>query len=243
MKKVALIPARYAASRFPAKLLQLLGGKTVIATTWLAVQGTGLFDDVVVVTDSDAIREEIERQGGRVVMSRREHESGTDRIAEAAAEMDVNIIVNVQGDTPFIKREPLEKILQLFEDESVQVGSLMQPIEKEEAVHNPNVVKVVVDKRGDALYFSRSVLPFPRNGKAALPYYEHVGVYAFRKEALLQFTRLAPTPLEETEKLEQLRWLENGNRIRLAEIGYIGVAIDTPEDLARAEALLKSKTG
>ncbi|HEX2535084.1 MAG TPA: 3-deoxy-manno-octulosonate cytidylyltransferase [Chitinophagaceae bacterium] len=238
MKKMALIPARYAASRFPAKLMQDLGGRTVIATTYTAVQSTGLFDEVVVATDSEMIQAEIEGIGGTVFRSRRPHESGTDRIAEAVEQLEADLVVNVQGDTPFIRKEPLEKIVRLFDDPSVQVGSLMQPIGIPEQVDNPNVVKVVTDTRGNALYFSRSPLPFRRDADVEVLYYEHIGVYAFRKEALMRFTQLPPSRLEQIEKLEQLRLLEAGISIRMAETGYIGVAIDTPEDLERARALI-----
>ncbi|HEY0068055.1 MAG TPA: NTP transferase domain-containing protein, partial [Flavisolibacter sp.] len=163
MKKIAMIPARYAATRFPAKLMQKLGDKTVIRTTYDATRATGLFDDVVVVTDSPVIFEEISSNGGKALMSRKEHESGSDRIAEAAEELDVDIIVNVQGDTPFVKKEPLQKLLDQFNDPSVQVGSLMQLLEEEQYIADPNYVKVCVDKNMNALFFSRSIIPYPRN--------------------------------------------------------------------------------
>lgn len=238
MKKAALIPARYGATRFPAKLLQLLGDKTVIRRTYEATVATGLFDEVVVVTDSDAIEEEISRYGGRVVRSRREHESGTDRIAEAAENMDADIIVNVQGDTPFVNREPLELLLREFEDSSVQVASLMQVLTKPEEIADPNFVKVAVDKNRNALFFSRSVIPYPRDPKAATVYYEHIGVYAFRRQALLDFTRWPVTPLEAAEKVECLRYLENGVTLRMVVVDYMGVEIDTPGDLEKAARLL-----
>jgi 3-deoxy-manno-octulosonate cytidylyltransferase (CMP-KDO synthetase) len=238
MKKIAMIPARYAASRFHGKLMKKLGDTTVIATVYLATKNTGLFDDVIVVTDSDAIEHEICSFGGTVVRSKKEHESGTDRIAEAADEMDVDIILNVQGDTPFIKKEPLEKLLRLFDDESVQVASLMQQIKEDEVIKDPNRVKVCVDKWFNSLFFSRSVIPYPRNQNAAIIHYEHIGVYAFRKQALLQFTQWPITPLEDAEKIECLRFLENGIPLRMALTDYIGVSIDTPEDLQKAKSLL-----
>jgi len=240
MKKIAMIPARYAATRFPAKLMQQLGNKTVIATTYLATRSTGLFDDVVIVTDSDIIEKEIQSYGGTVIRSKKEHESGSDRIAEAAEDMDVDVIINVQGDTPFIKKEPLQKLVALFDDPSVQVGSLMQVITEEASINNPNCVKVCVDKNNNALFFSRARLPYPRNNKIPISYYEHIGVYAFRKPALLQFTNWPVMPLEDAEKLEGLRYLENGVPIRMALTDYIGVAIDTPEDLEKANAILSS---
>ncbi len=238
MKRIAAIPARYAASRFPGKLMKMLGDKTVIATVYLATKNTGLFDDIIVVTDSDVIEEEIKLVGGNIVRSKKEHESGTDRIAEAVANMDVDIILNVQGDTPFIKKEPLQKLLELFEDESVQVASLMQKITEEEIINDPNRVKVCVDKNNNSLFFSRSVIPYPRNKNIPNSYFEHIGVYAFRKKALIQFTHWQMTTLEDAEKIECLRFLENGIPLRMALTDYIGVSIDTPEDLEKAKLLL-----
>lgn len=238
MKKIAMIPARYAASRFPGKLMQRLGNKTVIRRVYEATCDTGLFDDVIVVTDSDIISEEIKMVGGHIIRSKKEHESGSDRIAEAAAELDVDIILNVQGDTPFIKKEPLEKLLNLFDDDTVQVASLMQIISDEKIIADPNRVKVCVDKKNNSLLFSRSIIPYPRNENASTVYYEHIGVYAFRKQALLDFTSWPITPLENAEKIECLRYLENGVPLRMALTDYIGVSIDTPEDLEKAKSLL-----
>lgn len=238
MRKVAMIPARYAASRFPGKLMQELGGRTVIRRVFEATLGTGLFDEVIVVTDSDIIEREIAGAGGRVLRSRKEHESGSDRIAEAAADLDVDLILNVQGDTPFIRREPLERLLRLFDDDSVQVASLMQVISDPEVVADPNRVKVCVDRKNNSLLFSRSVIPYPRNSSTAPVYYEHIGVYAFRKKALLDFTSWPVTPLEDAEKIECLRYLEHGIPLRMALTDYIGVSIDTPEDLEKAKSLL-----
>ncbi|MGZ3950464.1 MAG: 3-deoxy-manno-octulosonate cytidylyltransferase [Flavisolibacter sp.] len=238
MNTIAMIPARYAASRFPGKLMQRLGDKTVITRVYEAARGTGLFDDVIVVTDSDIIEEEIKKANGRVIRSKRDHESGSDRIAEAVQEIDVDIILNVQGDTPFIKKDPLEKLLRLFDDPTVQVGSLMQVITDKKVIADPNRVKVCVDKKNNSLLFSRSVIPYPRNEKATAPYYEHIGVYAFRKQALLDFTAWPITPLEDAEKIECLRYLEHGVPLRMALTDYIGVSIDTPEDLEKAKTLL-----
>lgn len=241
MKISAFIPARYAATRFPAKLMQMLGNKTVIRHTYDNTVATGLFDEVIVVTDSDIIFNEITSNGGKAVMSKREHESGSDRIAEAAAEMEVDIIVNVQGDEPFVKREPLEKLLDVFKGEegkNIQVASLMQVLKDEKSIADPNYVKVTVDKNMNSLFFSRSVIPYPRSKDAAITYYEHIGVYAFRKQALLDFTNWPMTPLEATEKIECLRYLENGIPLKMVVTGYMGVEIDTPEDLAKAAKLL-----
>ena len=233
-----MIPARYAATRFPGKLMQVLGDKTVIRHTYDATIATGLFDEVIVVTDSDIIFSEITLAGGRAVMSRQEHESGSDRIAEAAVEINADIIVNVQGDTPFIKKEPLEKLLQQFDDESVQVASMMQVLRKQEEIDDPNFVKVTVDKNMNSLFFSRSVIPYPRDKNVPIVYYEHIGVYAFRKKALLDFTQWPVTPLEVIEKVECLRYLENGVPFRMIVVDYMGVEIDTPEDLEKANKLL-----
>jgi 3-deoxy-manno-octulosonate cytidylyltransferase (CMP-KDO synthetase) len=231
---VAVIPARYAATRFPGKLMQLLGNKTIIRHVYDNTVSTGLFNDVFVVTDSDIIYKEIKDSGGKVIMSIKEHESGSDRIAEAIAEMNIDVIVNVQGDEPFIKKEPLEKLVCLINDDSIQVASLMRKISKEEAM-NPNNVKVVTDKLGYALYFSRSIVPYKRDEKMNPEYFLHVGVYAYKKDVLMNFTKWPQSSLEKIEKLEQLRYLENGVKIKMAETDYNNIAIDTPEDLERAK--------
>ena len=238
MKKIALIPARFDATRFLGKLMALLNGKPVIRHTYDATVATELFDEVVVVTDSDVIYKEIITHGGKAVMSKKTHESGSDRIAEAAAEMEVDIIVNVQGDTPFVKKAPLEKLLAQFNDSSVQVASLMQPLEDEKLIADPNYVKVAVDKNMNALFFSRSIIPYRRNLEIVIPYYEHIGVYAFRKKALLDFTQWPVSPLENAEKIECLRYLENGVPLRMVVTDFMGVEIDTPEDLERAKQIM-----
>ncbi|ULQ55626.1 3-deoxy-manno-octulosonate cytidylyltransferase [Flavihumibacter rivuli] len=238
MKKVAMIPARYAATRFHAKLMQQLGDKTVIRHTYDNTVATGLFDEVWVVTDSDIIYEEIVNNGGKAKMSQREHESGSDRIAEAVVDMDVDIVVNVQGDTPFVKKEPLAALLDVFNDASVQVASLMQELKEPQFIEDPNYVKVVVDRNMNSLFFSRSVVPYPRNKEMAITYYEHIGVYAFRKQALLNFTQWPMTPLEAAEKIECLRYLEYGVPLKMVLTDYMGVEIDTPEDIEKALKLL-----
>ncbi len=240
MKKIAMIPARYAATRFPAKLMQLLGSKTVICHTYDNTKATGLFDEVIVVTDSEIIYNEIVTNGGKAKMSVKEHESGSDRIAEAVADMEVDIVVNVQGDEPFVQKEPLEKLLKVFEDENVQVASLMQVLKEERFINDPNYVKVAVDKNMNALMFSRSVIPYPRDTNIANTYYEHIGVYAFRKQALINFTYWQMTPLEAAEKIECLRYLENGVPLKMIVTEYMGIEIDTPEDLERAAKMLLS---
>jgi len=238
MKMIAMIPARYAATRFPAKLMQVLGDKTVIRHTCDNTLATGLFEEVWVVTDSDIIYTEITSHGGKAIMSKKQHESGSDRIAEAAAGMEADIIVNVQGDEPFVKKQPLQQLLQVFAGragEKVQVASLMQVLREQRFIEDPNYVKVAVDLNMNSLMFSRSVLPYPRNKELPITYYEHIGVYAFRKQALMNFTRWPVTPLEAAEKIECLRYLEHGISLKMVVTDYMGVEIDTPEDLERAK--------
>ena len=235
-----MIPARYAATRFPFKLMQPLGNKTVIRQTYDNTTATGLFDDVFVVTDHDIIFNEIQSHGGKAIMSVRSHESGSDRIAEAVAAMNVDIIVNIQGDEPFVKKEPLRQLLEAFMDDTVQVASLMKRFSDSSLVANPNYVKVVVDKNNDSLLFSRSVIPFQRDEHLSADYFEHIGVYAFRKKALIEFTQWPTAKTEQVEKLEQLRYLHNGVRIRMIETDAVSVKIDVPEDLVNAEAFLQS---
>lgn len=238
---IAIIPARYAATRFPGKLMQKLGDKTVISHTHDNTLATGLFDEVIVATDSEIIYKEITGNGGKAVMSRRLHESGSDRIAEAVADIDVAIVVNIQGDEPFVQKEPLQKLLQVFEGKegnAVQVASLMQQLKEQKFIEDPNYVKVAVDKNMNALFFSRSAIPYPRNAALAIPYYEHIGVYAFRKQALINFTNWPVTPLENAEKIECLRYLEYGVPIKMVVTEYMGVEIDTPEDIQRAMKML-----
>ena len=246
MKIIAVIPARYASTRFHAKLMEDLGGKTVILRTYEAAKKSNLFDDVFVVTDSDLIFEEIISNGGKAIMSIKEHESGSDRIAEAVEKMDVDIVVNVQGDEPFINTSALEKLIEVFDSSKsrndkvdyVDLASLMFEITDEDEINNPNNVKVVVDQNGFALYFSRSVIPFPREKNVGVRYMQHIGIYAFRKQALLDFYSLPMKSLEASEKLEQLRYLEFGKRIKMVETVDKSIGIDTPEDLEKARRLL-----
>ena len=241
MKVIAVIPARYASTRFPAKLMQDLGGKTVITRTYEAAINTNLFDDVFVVTDSDLIFNEIVSQGGKAIMSIKEHESGSDRIAEAVSNLDVDIVINIQGDEPFIDKDSLAKLIQVYKTDSkgeVDLASLMREITAIQDIENPNNVKVVVDQSGFALYFSRSVIPYPRENNVGVRYMQHVGIYAFRKQALMDFYSLPMKSLEASEKLEQLRYLEFGKRIKMVETNHVGIGIDTPEDLEKARRLL-----
>ena len=241
MKVIAVIPARYASTRFPAKLMQDLGGKTVITRTYEAAINTNLFDDVFVVTDSDLIFNEIVSQGGKAIMSIKEHESGSDRIAEAVSNLDVDIVINIQGDEPFIDKDSLSKLIQVYKTDSkgeVDLASIMREITAIQDIENPNNVKVVVDQSGFALYFSRSVIPYPREKNVGVRYMQHVGIYAFRKQALMDFYSLPMKSLEASEKLEQLRYLEFGKRIKMVETNHVGIGIDTPEDLEKARRLL-----
>ena len=237
-----MIPARYSATRFPAKLMQNLAGKTVILRTYEATLATQLFDDVFVVTDSSIIYDEIVNNGGKAIMSKKEHQSGSDRIAEAVEDLDVDIVVNVQGDEPFTERESLEKVLKAFENDhnkTIDLASLMVEIHDWDEINNPNTVKVIVDQNNFALYFSRSPIPYPRDKEAGARYFKHKGIYAFRKQALLDFYRLPMQFIEATEKIECIRYLEYGKKIKMIETHVEGVEIDTPEDLERAKLLWK----
>lgn len=234
-----MIPARYEASRFPGKLMQDLAGKPVIVRTFEAARSTGLFDQVMVVTDSPLIAEAIEAAGGVALMSREQHETGSDRIAEAVVDLDVDIVVNVQGDEPFTERESLAKLLQVFREdpaEEVDLASLMTQIEDPEEIRNPNTVKVITDRQGFALYFSRAPIPYQRAETPRATYFKHKGVYAFRKRALLDFRRLPMQPLEAVEKIEAIRYLEYGKKIKMVQTRVTGIEIDTPEDLEKAKA-------
>lgn len=237
-----MIPARYSASRFPAKLMQDLAGKPVIVRTYEATVATELFDDVFVVTDSNIIFKEITNNGGKAIMSVKEHECGSDRIAEAVESMDVDIVVNVQGDEPFTEKESLQKLITVFKTDTnkeIDLASLKVKITDWDEISNPNTVKVVTDKNNFALYFSRSPIPYPRDKEANVSYYKHKGVYAFRKEALMDFYKLPMLSIEASEKIECLRYLEYSKKIKMVETHVQGVEIDTPEDLERAIKLWK----
>lgn len=242
MKIIAVIPARYQASRFPGKLMQILGDKTVIATTYQNVIETKLFDEVFVATDSELIFNEISLIGGNAVMTGA-HETGSDRIAEAVAHIDCDIVVNVQGDEPFLKTKPLKKLISVFnddKDEKISLASLKIKLIETEEIENPNNVKVITDNQDFALYFSRSVIPYPRETSVKAEYYKHIGVYAFRKNALLNFAKLKMQPLEIAEKIECIRYLEYGMKIKMIETDFVGVGIDVPEDLEKARLILKN---
>jgi len=240
MKVIAVIPARYNSTRFPGKMMEILGNRTIITTTYQNVVETGLFDEVFVATDSELIFDEISKNGGKAVMTG-EHETGSDRIAEAVQNIDCDIVINVQGDEPFLKKEPLQQLIDVFSNDDkkeVSLASLKIQLKESEEIQNPNNVKVVTDNNEFALYFSRSVIPFHRELTYDVKYFKHIGVYAFRKEALIKFSSLEMTPMEISEKLEQLRYLENGMKIKMVETDFVGIGIDTPEDLDKAKKLI-----
>jgi 3-deoxy-manno-octulosonate cytidylyltransferase (CMP-KDO synthetase) len=240
MKVIAVIPARYNSTRFPGKMMEILGNRTIITTTYQNVVETGLFDEVFVATDSEFIFDEISKNSGKAVMTG-EHETGSDRIAEAVQNINCDIVINVQGDEPFLKKEPLKQLIDVFskdDKKEVSLASLKIQLKESEEIQNPNNVKVITDNNGFALYFSRSVIPFHRELAYNVKYYKHIGVYAFRKEALIKFSSLEMTPMEISEKLEQLRYLENGMKIKMVETDFVGIGIDTPEDLEKAKLLI-----
>ena len=246
MKFIAIIPARYASTRFPGKPLAMLGGKPVIQRVY--EQATAVLGEAYVATDDERIFQAVEAFGGRAVMTRSDHRSGTDRIEEAAEKIQTNadVIINVQGDEPFIQASQIKTLMHLFDDPTTQIGTLGKPFETMEAAKNPNSPKIVCDRRGFALYFSRSVIPYVRGKEESTwmehyPFLKHLGIYAYRRKALHEVTQLAQTPLEIAESLEQLRWLENGYRIRVGITDVETVGIDTPEDLQRAEEFLKTQ--
>jgi len=233
VKTIAVIPARYESTRFPGKLLANLKGKPVIQYTYENVKKSGLFEDIIIATDDERIRKAVGSSKAKVIMTRNDHKSGTDRISEACSNLDFDLVVNVQGDEPFIDRDPLSKLIEVFSDPEIEVASLMSVLNRDH--ENPNIVKVVCDKDNFALYFSRSLIPYDRDKTGKAIFHQHIGVYAFRRKMLFEFVKLPLGYLERVEKLEQLRLLENGFRIKMVETNYHGTGIDTPEDLARAE--------
>ena len=253
MKFTAVIPARYASTRFPGKPLAILGGKTVIQRVY--EQAASVLSDVYVATDDERILSAVEAFGGRAVMTRTDHKSGTDRIEEAVEKIERqgmdkegqgDVIINIQGDEPFVQPSQIKTLMALFDDPETQIGTLGKRFESMEAVQNPNSPKIVTDHRGFALYFSRSVIPFIRGIEVEewlshYPFLKHLGVYAYRREVLAEVTKLPQGVLEKAESLEQLRWLENGYRIRVGMTEVETVGIDTPADLDRAEQFLKQR--
>lgn len=241
---IAVIPARYEASRFPGKLMEDLCGAPVIIRTYDAAVATGLFKKVLVATDSTIIYNAIVAHGGDAYMSIKEHDCGSDRIAEAVAGIDTDIVINVQGDEPFTNKEDLQQLIQQFEadtDQQIALASLMHVIDKQEDIENPNHVKVITNRKNNALYFSRSVIPYPRDDQQHIPYYKHIGIYAFRKNALLDFYNTPATPLELSEKIECIRYLEHGHNIRMVLTNHVSIGIDVPDDLVKARKRWQEK--
>lgn len=238
-----MIPARLKASRFPGKLLKKLSDKSVIATTYINTKATALFDDVIVVTDSPDIFKEIKKYGGHVVMSKKEHSCGSDRIAEAVKDIDTDIVVNVQGDEPFTDKSSLQPLLEVFKDDydqKIDLASLMTPLENQEDIKNPNYVKVIVNNENFALYFSRSPIPYHRDKTFPVKYFRHKGIYAFRKKAILDFSKMPMQALERAEQIECIRFLEYGKTIKMVETKENSFGIDTPQDLERAKDFINN---
>jgi 3-deoxy-manno-octulosonate cytidylyltransferase (CMP-KDO synthetase) len=237
---VAIIPARYGSTRFPGKPLATIAGKPMIQHVYERTAGVNSVDRVLVATDDERIREAVRSFGGEAVMTGRQHESGTDRIAEVAERLDAPIVVNVQGDIPFLDPEMLAAgVKPLLDDADLPMATIKTVIRSREELENPNVVKVVTDRAGHALYFSRYPIPYWRDGNAPdRAAFRHIGLYVYRREFLLRFAGLPPSPLERAEKLEQLRALEWGFRIKVAEVGEASIEVDTPEDLERARDLV-----
>ncbi|HEX37360.1 MAG TPA: 3-deoxy-manno-octulosonate cytidylyltransferase [Candidatus Cloacimonetes bacterium] len=238
-RSVAIIPSRYGSTRLPGKPLRKIAGKTLINHIYNNIRNSKLFEDVIVVTDDERISDEVKSFSGIVKISQKQYNSGSDRIAEIAQDINAELFVNVQGDELFISKYALQSLLSCFEDKNIQVATLAHELTNNEDIENPNRVKVICDQDGDALYFSRSVIPYKR-GDENYTYLGHIGVYAFRKEALIRFSKLKQSTLEKVEKLEQLRLLENNVKIRVNVIDYKGFGIDTEEDLSKAEKLLKN---
>lgn len=244
MKFISIIPARYASTRFPGKPLAMLGGKSVIQRVYEKV--SGVIDETWVATDDERIFNAVESFGGKAVMTRNDHKSGTDRIEEAIEKIggDYDVVINVQGDEPFIQASQIKTVCECFDDPSTEIATLGKPFGNDmDAINNPNSPKIVVDKKGYAMYFSRSVIPFVRGKESkewplSYPFLKHIGLYAYRRNVLAEVTRLPQGELEKAESLEQLRWLENGYRIKVGLTDVETVGIDTPEDLARAENFL-----
>jgi len=245
MNIIAMIPARYSATRFPGKLMKDLGGKPVILRTYEAALHTNLFDDVYIVTDSEVIFKTIEKAGGKVIMSQEEHQCGSDRIAEAVKNIETDIVINVQGDEPFIDKISLSKLIDVFKNDpqnEIDLASLKVQIFNKEDIENPNNVKVITDVNNLAIYFSRSVIPYQRDRDNSIKYYKHKGVYAFRKQALIDFYHTPVTPLEAAEKIEAIRYQEIGKKIKMLETDIEAIGIDTQEDLEKAIRFLKQSS-
>lgn len=244
MKFIAVIPARYASSRFPGKPLAKLGGKMVIERVYEQV--SSVLDEVYVATDDERIYNAVVGFGGKAIMTSDKHKSGTDRIAEAVEKIEskADVVINIQGDEPFIHPDQIRTVMSLFDDNDTEIATLGKPFESMDAADNPNSPKIVVGQNGRALYFSRSVIPFVRGKEHTdwlkyYPFLKHIGLYAYRRETLMKITKLEQTPLELAESLEQLRWLEHGIAVKVGTTNCETIGIDTPEDLQRAEEFIK----
>jgi len=259
MKIIAIIPARYASTRFPGKPLAMINGKPIIQYVFEAASKASLINRVIVATDDERIFRKVKEFGGEAWMTSSNHISGTDRISEVAKKIDADIIVNVQGDEPLIEPEVINQAVEPFinQNSELYMGTICTEIKSEDELKDPNVVKVVIDRSGYALYFSRSPIPYNRDkwasgqvGKESLEssnprtlepcYYKHIGLYVYRKDFLIKFSELSPTPLEETEKLEQLRVLEHGYKIKVIKTDYDSIGVDTPEDLERVKQAMSN---
>jgi len=239
LKILGVIPARYASSRFPGKILVSIAGKTMLQHVWERAMQARYLTSVVIATDDERIRDAGETFRASVVMTRSDHVSGTDRVAEAASASNASIIVNIQGDEPLLDPAAIDAaVLGLLDQDEIPMGTLKKRIERAEDIHDPNVVKVVTDSKGNAIYFSRSPIPFAREADAAPTYFKHIGLYVYRRDFLLGYPDLPVGPLEQAEKLEQLRALENGFKIRVAETDYESIGVDTPEDWQRVAQLI-----
>lgn len=245
MNVIGVIPARFQSIRLEGKPLALIGGRPMIQHVYERAAKSSLLTDLLVATDDARIFDAVIGFGGKAVMTSPDHRSGTDRVAEATASLAADVVVNIQGDEPFISPRVIDQLVEPFQSESgVEMSTLMRPIDNDRDRQDQNVVKVVVDQAGFALYFSRSLIPFPRNASADAPAFEHIGLYAYTKAFLAEYSRMAPTKVEHIEGLEQLRVLENGRRIRVVEThDHLGLSVDTPEDLARAEQFLARSPG
>lgn len=244
MKKVvAVIPARYASSRFPGKPLAKIHGKPMIQWVYERVKGVEDINDVYVATDDEIIFNTVKSFGGKIIMTSKEHKSGTDRISEAVHKIadDIDIVLNIQGDEPMIKKEMIKELIGAFEDNSVNMATLKKRIYEKEDIDNPNIAKVITDENNDAIYFSRSTIPYNRDGVENIKYFKHIGVYGYKKEFLMEFSNLKESKLEQLEQLEQLRVIENGYKIRVIETQNESIGVDLPEHIKKVESLLKLK--
>lgn len=242
MKSICVIPARYSSTRLPGKPLKDICGKPMICRVYERAKNSKLADEIIVATDDERIFQAVEKNFGRAMMTRTDHKTGTDRLAEVAEKFpDVEVVVNVQGDEPLIEANLIDELIEQFVDENLQMATVATELFDEAEMENPNNVKVVIDKKNNALYFSRSLIPYPRNtGKAKV--YKHIGIYAYRRNFLLDYAKMEPTELEQAESLEQLRALENGFKIRVIKSNCKFIGVDTEEDLRLVNEIYKAQT-